>query len=79
MTPRVRKGDRLVEITDPRGGWSVVAAYDGEPSDGPLLRGTAAIALCDETVHRSVLVDVSPQLVYGGGRGVWMRVGDRPS
>lgn len=70
----IRRGDPVVDVADPRGGWSIVVAGPDDRGHGGLLRGRQGIALCDETQYGSVLVDVSPDLVHGGGRGVWMRV-----
>lgn len=69
MRARVRTGDWLTEITHPADSGSVVVAGVGDPRCGR--------AMCDETEHGSVLVDVSPAKVLGDAPGVWMRVGDR--
>lgn len=71
----IRTGDQVVDVDDPRGGWSVrLAGGANDVGVGGILSGRQGTALCDENQHGNVLVDVSPDPVYGGGRGVWMRV-----
>lgn len=70
----IRTGDKVVDVADPRGGWSVRLAGSGDVGVGGILSGRQGTALGDETAYGSVLVDVSPMPVYGGGPGVWMRV-----